>query len=189
MTGVIQDPEKRLDETERADMQALLAHPLDFPPEFKSWFADYVATNIPKLSVSQVFGFKVDRVQVATEITAAESTSSSAYVDLTTAGPQLTNLANGYYIVLFGCRVSALAGPSTANTRGIMSLSLNGSTPDDNDSAQTRFNPMFRSTLVRLTGNDVNTIKAQYKCVLAGATSITFERRFLAAMRVVNLDA
>lgn len=175
-------------ETERDAVKRLLAHPIMFPEEFKSWLPDFLATNIPKLPISQVFGFKVDKIQVATEITAAESTTSTSYVDLTTVGPELTQLANGYYIVLFGGRVSAYGGaPTLGDLGGVMSPSLSGSTPLDADCAAAVFNPMFRMTLVRLTSNDNNSIRIKYK-KSGTQTSITFERRYMAAMRVISTD-
>ncbi|MDH4104263.1 MAG: hypothetical protein OEV29_12925 [Thermoleophilia bacterium] len=177
-----------LSEEDRVFMQKVLAHPIHYPDKFESWLTDFLAQNIPKLPISQVFGFKVDKLTVATEITAAETTSSTTYTNLTTEGPLLSNLSNGYYMVFHGCRISALSGATTAATRGFQSLSLNGSTPVDADAAAGRFNPIFRSTLVRLTNNDVNEIKAQYK-FLGPGTDVTFERRYLAVMRVVNLDA
>ena len=45
-------PSEALTEQERALLQKLLENPLEFPKEFKSWVADYFATNQADVTLS-----------------------------------------------------------------------------------------------------------------------------------------
>lgn len=167
-------------------LRRALAHPLDYPQAFKEWFPDWLAQNVPKLPISQVFGFKIDQARVADEITASESTTSTSYADLATVGPSLTNLHDGFYIVMFGARISAYGGSGAEH---LMSLSLNDAAASDDNAAGGFFNHIFRVALIELrNGKNTNSIVAKYKRV-APSTSVTFQNRVLAAIRVVDADA
>ena len=175
-----------LSDADREEMQRLLSHPLEIPTDFKQWFADWFATNIPKLPISQVFGFKLDRLRYD-EVPTQQSTSSTSYADLATVGPQLQNLAPGYYLCVFGGGLSV--GATTDSV--FMSLSLNGSTPADADGCQlvgfstTNDETVGRALLVHLT-KDINNVVCKYR-VSAGTHS--FVERYLYAFKVQDLNA
>lgn len=181
MPGVVQDPELRLDESERAILEKILAKPLEFPEEFKGWLGDYIATNIPKLPISQVFGFKLEYANVATPVATQQRTASTTYVDLGTVGPELTQLANGYYLVLFG----AFCDTAASSTTSFCAPSWNGGTPVDADAASgPGTGPQSRALIKELRNKDVNSIKIQYR--RSTATDGDWELRWLVALKVTT---
>src|SRR5678816_4181755 len=117
-----------------------LGHPLEFPPEFKQWLADYVALQKLKFPISQVFGFALQRVRTATE-DAEQTTASTTYTDLSTVGPTLSNVANGFYLMVFGADCQASAGSAQ---HIYMGLSINSATPSDDDACD--MFPLYGST-------------------------------------------
>jgi hypothetical protein len=181
MSGVVQSPDLRLTEEERGIVNKILGKPLFYPEAFKGWLADYVATNIPKLPISQVFGFKLEGAHVAPEIFAQQSTSSTVYTDLTTVGPELTQLSDGFYLVLFG----AFCDTGSSSTTSSMSPSWNGSTAVDADRASgPGVGPQGRALVKELRNNHVNSIQIKYK--RSTATTGDWEKRWLVAMRVTT---
>lgn len=166
-----------------------LGHPLEFPPEFKQWLADYVARSVPKLPISQVFGFQLQRIRSAT-VDTAQTTTSTSYTDLSTAGPTLSELANGWYLLIFGGDGSA----STASASPRMSPSINGATAVDADAVvlsahfndQTAISTNLRVLMVHLnTPGGNNEIIMKYRTA-AGTARFAF--RFLHAIKVLSLD-
>lgn len=181
MAGVVQDPELRLTEQERDQLTEILGKPIFFPEEFKGWLSDYIATNMPKLPISQVFGFKLENANVATPIAAQQSTTSTSYTDLATVGPELTGLSDGFYIVLFG----AFCDTAASSTTSFMSPSFNGATALDADSASgPGTGPQSRALMTELRNNHVNTIRMKYK--RSTGTTGDWEKRWLVALRVTT---
>ena len=114
-----------------AAFQNYLKNPLMFPDTFKSWISDYFATNLPKLPISQVYGFKVQSVKSASATTSTYSTTSTSFVDV--GSPSLSNIPNGFYIAVFGASVQAgagLGGPTFT-----LGLSLDGAAPTTDNQA------------------------------------------------------
>lgn len=157
-------------ESDRDEAAKLLSAPLLFPDEFKRWLGDYVATNIPLIPYSHIFGARHNTARSGVSITASESTTSTtAYVDLTTDGPSITGIADGTYLVMYGVK-----------TRSRASLSVNGSTPSDDDSiwGEEASPAAARMKIVSLNSDNTNTIKMQYKGTNA------FSHRWLSIMRL-----
>lgn len=166
-----------------------LGHPLEFPPEFKQWLADYVALQTPPLPISQVFGFQLQRARTAT-VDTSETTTSTSYTNLATTGPTLSGLANGWYLLVFGADASG----TTASAAPRMSPEINGVAASDADSCSlaTLFNDTaaltsnLRVLMVHLNvagGN--NEVVMKYR-VAAGTGRFQF--RFLHAIKVLTLD-
>lgn len=148
----------------------LLSRPILFPDEFKTWLTDYVGTNIPMLPFSQLFGARINVARSGDYIPTSEAGSSAtSYVDLATIGPQLTNLADGSYLVMYG-----------VSGRDRTSISVNGSTPSDDDSlyGQEAGPQSSRQKIVSLKNNNQNTIKLQYK------GTRNFSKRWLTVVRL-----
>jgi hypothetical protein len=108
------------------DMQQKLSAPILFPKEFKQWLTDYVATNIPMIPFSQIFGSHLNLARSGDHISASESKTATSYGDLTTVGPQLTGLGAGTYLIMYG-----------AYGRAKASISFNGAAASDDDSFYT----------------------------------------------------
>lgn len=166
-----------------------LAHPLEFPPEFKQWLTDYVATQVPKLPISQVFGYQLQRVRTATS-DAEVSTSSTSYADL--GGPTLSNVANGFYLFLLGADCGN-TGATSANTV-FMSLAINGAAASDDDACV--MDPLYQVSSPKTSGLRVvmkqlnaaggnNTVATRYR---TEAGTAYFQWRFLHAIKVLTLD-
>lgn len=150
--------------------------------ELKSWF-EQVGLVLP---ISQMTGFKQFVAQQSQVVANETTTTINAYTDLTTVGPQFTNdtaLPNGRYLFIFGGLFGA--GGAGGDT-GKMALSINGSTPDDNEAAWTPANntdPLIngsRATVATLSAADKNTVKLQYKCTVSGSG---WAKRWLVAIR------
>jgi hypothetical protein len=149
---------------------ALLSEPIVFPDQFKNWLLDYFAVNPPQIPFSQIFGSRLNVARSGDFIATAEAgTSTTAYHDLATVGPLLENVADGKYLVTYG-----------AHSRDSTSLSVNGSTPSDDDRIYGKeFAPAgVRSKIVSVSNNHENTFKLQYK------GTRTFSRRWLTIVRI-----
>ena len=164
-----------------------LKNPIMFPPAFKDWVADWYATNVPKLHVSQIFGFKLHSIHCADDVPAFEATASTAYGDLATPGPSLENLANGLYVVMWG----AYASGATSAVNIYMSISADGDTPSGQREMVCQSSEMAfsagRMALVDFTqGDHTHSLAAKYKY---SGTSGFFQYRWLHALKVVTDDA
>ena len=149
---------------------SLLAEPLHFPDEFKRWMLDYFAVNPPQIPYSHIFGSRINLAREGNYVAAQESCASSAtYVDLATVGPQLTNVADGKYLVMYG-----------ASSRGRTSISVNGAVPSDDDSVfgKEAVPSTGRMKIVTVKNNNQNSFKLQYKELR------NFSRRWLTIVRI-----
>src|SRR6187455_1616995 len=157
----------------RDEVAQLLSHPLHFPDEFKRWMGDYITVNVPMIPFSHIFGAKINIGRSGDYIETSETpsvTSGGLYWDLATVGPQILQLSDGEYLFAYGC-----------NTRGQMSISFNGSTPEDDDSVQASgiATPTARLIQKSLKTDNNNTVVLKYK---AGIRS--FSARWLIAIRL-----
>lgn len=158
------------DQNVRETAEKLLSAPLLFPDEFKRWLGDFVATNVPLIPYSHIFGAKHNTARSGASITASESTTSTtAYVDLTTAGPSITGIANGTYLVMYGARC-----------RDRASISVNSAAPSDDDSiwGEEAGPAATRMKIVSLNSNNENSIAMKYRGTNA------FSHRWLSIMRL-----
>jgi len=169
---------------DEAAMREYLKSPIAFPPAFKDWMSDWYATNVPKLHVSQIFGFKLHSIYVADDVVAEEAISTTAYGNTTTVGPTLSNMANGFYVIMWGCYANV---SSTANSymsiqvdgvaaTGVREMLLNGT--------EAAFS-VGRLAIVDMTsGDQTHEIVAKYKTNAAPGGAVV-GMRWLHALRVV----
>lgn len=157
-----------LPEETRQTLDGLIGKPIFFPQEFKNWLMDYVAVNIPLIPYGQILGARQNTGRSGVSITASESTASTSYTDLATVGPQLTNIADGTYLIMYGVRCRARA-----------SISINGAAASDDDSiwGEEASPAATRMKIVSLSNNNANTVKMVYE-------SGTFSHRWLSIMRL-----
>ncbi len=146
----------------------LLSHPLHFPEEFKRWMGDFITTNIPMIPFSHIFGAKLNIARSGDYIATSQSRVGAGYGDLATVGPQITNLADGKYLIAFGIKARQSA-----------SLSYNSSTPSDDDAINANeSNPNGGRMIIKtLSNNNENTVCVKYK-------EGTFQDRWLVVIRV-----
>lgn len=166
-----------------------LKNPIMFPEAFKDYISDYYAVNIPKLPVSQIYGFKLQSVKAADEITALDVISATAYADASTAGPSLDHVPNGLYIALFGATYGNSAGQPSFNATWPeiwMSPSLDGAAAVDDDAAILDAGSNGRVLLVDFTtGNGAHTVDMKYKRT-STAADVAVWNRWLYLIKVVT---
>jgi hypothetical protein len=179
------DPEvEELSPFEKDLMDKLFSNPRLWPDTAKVWIADYVSQN-SLLPISQVQGF-TQFVAQTDKILTAQTTTSTSYADLTTAGPEVTGLSAGQYLFLYGFT----GGGVGSGIISYASPSFNGDTPSSDDLIEVFSGPgpsfgsysVMGSTLKTLTENN-NSAKLQYQ-TSSGTSS--FEKRWLTALRVGN---
>ncbi len=162
-----------------------LKNPIAYPEAFKDYVSDYFATNVPKLHVSQIFGFKLHSIRCADDVPANESPPVGSYGNMTTPGPKLEDIANGFYVVMWGCRANVAATAST-----YMSIEANSATPTGQlemllNGTEADFS-VGRLAFVELKRDDgLNTLWAKYKSTLG---SQALSNRWLHAIKVVTED-
>ena len=144
-----------------------LKSPILFPPEFKEWVSDWFGTNVPKLHVSQIYGFKLQSVKIADANSGAQVMSSSSYTAFDDGGLTFSNVPNGFYLLFFGATFSQTGGeiPTYTNLGSAYIAPIyDGSTADDGEACVLNAGTNGRVTLIDLTGgaND-HTISFQYK--------------------------
>lgn len=152
-------------------------------PDALEEIAQWLETRGLRTPISQIVGFSQFTGKSDT-VAAFDTTDSVPYVDLTHTGPELTGLADGNYLVFHG----ALASVTTAGDAAFMSLSVNGSTPDDADCCRTNLDTatsMMRLTTKRLAAGGNNSIKAQYRS--STGNTVGFLNRWLVVLRYANL--
>lgn len=171
-----------LTDEERQQIKDYLSHPILFPPDFKNWISDYVGMMIPKISVQQIMGFELWQIKSATEIVTDESTSSTAYTSLATAGPEIPNLSPGFYVAIWGANVGGY--PFAASKNGYMGISINGDTPPSTREGYSDAGAFGSAALLDLTqGSGPFTLTAKYK---VQTTARNFRYRWLHALKVVT---
>lgn len=150
--------------------------------ELKLWL-EGVGLSTP---ISLVRGFQQFTAQTTARIGigAAETTSSATYTDLATVGPQLTNIPDGQYLILFG----ALARTSVNTFAARMSVKVNSTEALDADAVAWVVTDNVTATgftVKTLSGGGDNTITARYRVDDAAATGI-YSDRTMAAFRFAN---
>lgn len=175
---------------DQATFLEYLKKPILFPTEFKEWVSDWFSTNVPKIHVSQIFGFKLQSVKSAVPVAGTLTTANTAsFVDLG-ANP-LDGLANGFYVVFFGAQsgfatsaVTAMGnyiGPSSV----LVGISVDGAAVSDYCSIAGGANG--RLVLLDLTsGDNTHSIALRFKSGLGAGTTALFAQPFLHAIKVVT---
>lgn len=166
--------------------QAAAANPLMIPSDLMAYIFDYIQTGRLQVPIGQVFGFqKFLSTQVATYpsdfLGGSESTTSTAYTDLATVGPTLTGLPAGKYVVF----IRGVGDVDAAGHAGYMSISVNGSSPSDDDAiwVQTANFVTGTSFSLQTLSQASNQIVAKYR---AASGTVFFQDRFMVALRYDN---
>ena len=160
-------------------LHRILSSPESFPIKFKSWISEYVAVNMQPIPVSLLSGSQVSLAQ--NQVLTSESTSSTSYVDLSTTGPKISNLADGEYLLIFGCHYD-----STGGGPGYMAPSVNGDAAHDDFSAyvnpvSAQRSPLVRAVQKKFAGNNNNMVTMKYR---VGSGTNTFSSRWIVLMKV-----
>lgn len=156
----------------------------NIPDQTVTWLTDQVALRGLAVPIGQVIGFSRFTANPATDVAAAETTTSTTYGDLATVGPTLTGVPDGSYLVIFGC----FASTDTDGFISRMSIQVNGTAAADADSLAT--GNQYGVSLMRIVSKTLstggnNTITAKYKTQTATHTS-SFSDRWMVALRYAN---
>lgn len=176
--------EEPLTEREIMTIKRYLSDPTAFPTIFRNWITMWTEVNPPAIPISQVQGF-AQFTPYAVRLDAESSWDNTTYGDPNLsgpAGPTLTGLPAGKYVVHYGAGIQA-EGAQTI----FITLAPNGVVPvvDDNsiESLAPLLVPAATSYLVDLTA-EVNTLKMVFRC--GGATGHTGRRRWIVAYKYSN---
>lgn len=173
-----------LTEFERKQVERLLSDPSAFPREFKNWLPNYLEINPPLLPFSQIIGYNLNNAQYS-YVDISTTTTSTGFGDGSSAGPTITGLADGKYLVVFG--TSAKASVSSHTVR--MKVYANGSalgTADGAGTALTEFMSISQAVIGDLSNGGDNTLAGKFAVDVGGETG-TFHSRWIAALRYSNL--
>lgn len=165
---------------------ALIDTFLTTPEPFITWIIDRVARQGIPVSIKQIQGFNQFTARF-NQVSGSSTTTSTTYANLADgAGPQLTELGKGEYVLLYGCKFQNNANQS----HNLISVSVNGAGAADADSA------WFENTLANATGSvsratvknldqENNTVTVKYR--QSGGITLTAESRWLIALKIANL--
>lgn len=151
--------------------------------DFAGWVNGRILVDGSEIPISQISGFSGFTAQAATPVITSEGTTSTTFTNLATTGPELTGLADGQYVFIFGCS-SVNSGAATAQ----MSLSYNGAAPSGSDSADNSvnvFSGTARAVTKTLSNGGNNTVTCKYMSS-SGASTATFYNRWLVGIKFAN---
>jgi hypothetical protein len=159
--------------------------------EFMSWIEDWAAGHLMTQG-AQIVGQPLLLFEEAPPIEDAQSTTSATFVDLGTRGPELTKMADGNWIAIWGCLVTNDAGGDV-----VAQMSILPSWAGESDSqvastasaVSTRANMVYSRAFgaqgpaaVDSTGQGNNSMRARYRRQ-SGTGTPTFSNRWLVAVR------
>lgn len=152
----------------------------DFSAEALGQLRTWLEQNPPSVSIENIIGFSQFTVQSADDVVPSESTSSTTFTDLATAGPTIAGLSDGKYLFVFG------AATIQTSSAGYMGLKINSTEAISNECAvnsATQIVPGARALVKTLSSGGNNTVTCRYR-VDGGSGS--WQRRWLHALRVSN---
>lgn len=174
------------DEKTRGLIQRIFGSPNAIPASFWAYAKSMQEADQPMIPFSSVFGAPLVRPHDAPRINTAEATTSVAYTNLATVGPELSGLPDGVYVIWFG------AGAKTTNAAALAftGLQVNGTGPaDDSESVESPavggFFPGSTVVVKTLQTGGNNSLRLRYRIQTAPETA-TFNKRFLIALRAAN---
>ena len=160
-------------------------HALRWPKDTISYLTERIGLAGFQIPVSQLSGFTQYAAQFA--VTAGTgTTASSTYGNLSDgAGPTISGLANGKYLLLYG----ASAKSSDAAGEFVISPMLNATEASDNDlsvGGGLSESVLFGASLANLSSADNNSVTLRYRTG-ATASTATFRYRRVIAIKYAEL--
>jgi len=180
---IARDPALPLQQDEQQLINRLLGNPGALPAAFWAAVIDRVVVDAPsQIPVSQLQGFSRFTATSSAVVT-NETTSSTTYTNLATAGPTISGLSPGEFLFLYGARIHRTAGSGL--NAALMAPSLNAATPTDVEAAvflgddEASVAMVLQKTLTATS----NEVKMQYRVV---AGTYQFQGRWFTALRIGN---
>ena len=160
--------------------------------ELMSWIKDWVSAHLAITQGSQIIGVPLMLFAEATPVVTEESTVSATFVDLSTRGPELTGMADGNWIIIWGCLIRESGALDTVAQMAVQP-SWAGLSDSQVASAQvfasTKSSAVFSRAfgaqgpaVVDSTGRGNSSIRGMYRRQ-AGTGTPNFSNRWLVAVR------
>jgi hypothetical protein len=164
----------------REEIRQYLQDPLGFPEEYKGWLPEWITQAGIDVPISQVIGFSQFQAQPAANVLTSETTASTSYTDLATVGPSLSELADGQYLLMYGCFSS-----NSGSDLSVYAPSVNGAAAADADQGGQVATGSYtmRAVTKDLTAGGNNSVVLKYK--VGGGTG-TFINRWMLALKYAN---
>jgi hypothetical protein len=194
----------------RRILEALAQRPERIPSSFIAQIIDQVQVSNILVPIGQIVGFTPYANNIASQGTALastvsdvaalaaqledqftilsdfvatqQSTTSNTYTSLATAGPQITGVDDGSYLVVWGFTGHSSAGTDYAR----MGIKVDTTEPVDFDScitAPTTFSSVSRAKNVVLTGGGNHTLLCRYR---VDSGTGTFSGRWMLAFKYLS---
>lgn len=193
-TQPVKVPEKGITDTvllseQEAQLAArILSNPSYFPESFKSWIVQYLSLNGEQIPRSQIQGLSQQTARYSA-VDTNESRSSSSFGDLSTVGPELTELSDGNWIFLFGAEFRAISDGTDYSAD--MGLSINSAAVDTADSNHQGMDGILgvemmssRAVYKTIANNNNSTVTCKYKS--NGTDTFEWRYRWLIGIKVGN---
>ncbi len=150
----------------------------DVSPMFLGDLMAWIEANPPKIPASQITGFNQYQPLAAPTIATIQSTTSTTYTALTTAGPLLTAIEPATYLISFGC---SAFGANAAR----MNIMIDGVTLDPADTNYCSRDGSSPGNISTTFQADVkSSLTARYLSTVGG--SVSFGNRWLTATKMSN---
>lgn len=169
-------------------LKKVFGRPELIPESFWAHLVDYIAVNQPQIPISQILGFAqftaIAATPIGTSAASSESTASTSFTDLATVGPQLTGLADGKYVIIFGASIRS----ATNGEDHYMSVDANGAGASDADALFGTNGNRYaaaRAITKTLQNGGNNSLTAKYKTGNA-ASDVHASHRWLLALKYAN---
>ena len=157
----------------------------DFSAEALGQLKLYLEQAGLAIGINQIVGFQQFTARYA-NVDTSEATTSTTFTDLATVGPELTNLARGKYVVLYGVQaLPSVTSPAiasvTTTSAGVVTAAV-----DADSLVLGALNSQQTTTraLTKTFTTDNSSIKVQYRSL--DASSVSYQRRWIIVLRYAN---
>lgn len=169
----------------KAQLLAALSDPLfNVPKTFETWVVDRVAVAGLSVPIGQIVGFSGFTVQEAPLVPTSQTTTSTVYTNLATAGPTVSGLSAGRYVIQFGA--AAAAGASGELAFIAPSVNTGGSSDGDAAVSGTLTVTAISRTVVKDLTLPNNQVTLAYRHS-ANTSAATFASRWMILIKTSNL--
>lgn len=170
------------DPRDHALQQLLLENGILFPPEFKQRVRDLILGGMKNVPYQQILGAQLLRGKATPDFgdDGVGGDTGNVYVSCSPVH-DINGLADGRYLIMFG---GTLGGASGGMFAGV---SINGSTPDDNEAMFAEFATTSAGQMLFKTLSNNNNNAVEIKVKGGNASSAGLTSSWLAVLRLGNV--
>lgn len=160
-----------------------LTNSLRIPKDTLGYLVEYLALNQPSIPVGQLSGFNQFTVQPSDRLVGDTDITSTTFADpaVGVAGPEITGLPPGKYLIVFGARLVAAAAANL-----FVGVKVNTTEPIDDDSivtSTTSSHPGI-TAIVKTLSLDSNTLRMRFRTTSGTANA---KYRWMIAIKSAEL--